>query len=367
MEDDPAAKKKSGRRARGYGGSKTSRFDFPAHLQPSSSGLYEAGGSKSDYGLGESGTTSTASSKDDDFKAYEPVTASRYKHEDDNSSATAEAAEPKKSKSRYKKYSGAKTSYGDLGGNSAYDSPRISSRTTDTDRYQPHHTNYEDSSSRYNPSRYNTSSSSNKYDTGSNKYDTGSSRYGTSSGHSKYSSSYNPSNTDYGHNRYTSGNSRYGTGYDTTSHMSGRYHQPRDYNTSGSNKSHYTPSYSVYQPVGSRTYGSKKYEPQYANVQPVYTDTKSGSGSTAAVPRSETFESRATLNLLKKEDTPEHSVSDSIEKKASRYGGKYETSDGKIYYGGKPAKYKKSKKYSQRRKTMHADPESNEKVDRTSL
>lgn len=365
VEDDPdAKKKKKSKKPKGYAGSKTSRYEYPDQ----SSGLYDAGTSVSDHSL--SNTLKPAiNSNMNESRSYDPVSTTKYQPENPK-------GENRKPKSRYKKYGGAKTSYGDIGG-ASYANPGVSGRNVDSNRYK---TSYDDSSSRREPYQSGKYGSSHQYNAGryDNKYNSGSgsgggggyggdagssSRYGGnyhSGGYnqSKYGN-YGQSRPEYG-GRSNEGNSRnYGSGYKSS---------PSKYSSSSAK---YGSPGSYYQPVAAKYYDTpKRYDPQpqYADVKPTLVDTHPKHTPNAPQPHISTFESRATLQL-QKEDSPEHSVSDAIEKKATRYGGKYETKDGKIYYGGKPSKYsgKRGKKYNQRRKTMHPEPEETEKSDRTSV
>lgn len=300
VEDDPNAKKSAAAKSgRAYAGSKTSRFDYPDLTNASSS------------------SPSYPSTTHSDTNKYEP--ASNYSAYGSVTPKSSAAAESNKPKSRFRKYTGAKTSYGDAGG-SSYTSSNPSGRY---DRYKQQESN------RYPAPKYDfTSSNSTKYGSGTTNYASGaSSRYGAGG--------YNPHDTS----KYNSGSAGYSSGYKPA--QSGTY----------------------YQPVSSRPYNSSNYrpQPQFADVKPTIVDTRSQAAS-------DTYQSKAQISLRQKEDTPEHSVSASIEQKATKYGGKYETSDGKIYYGGKPNKYssKKSKRYNQRRKTTHSE-QPQEKSDRPSV
>ena len=245
---------------------------------------------------------------------------------------THSPASSKKSKSRFRKYTGAKTSYGDIGGGGYSSHPNYES-----DRYKnlgygkptSKHSQYTPSAPKY------TGATTGSYSTTDGKYG----GHGTSS----YS--------DYHRYRPDSG-----------------YH--KDYGSSGATThTHSNPTYtsgtSYYQPVSSRPYGAQShYQPQYADIKPSVVDTRPSAQHQPDSPAA-----RPQQSLRQKEDTPEHNVSASIEEKASKYGGKYQTSDGKIYYGGKPKKYssKKSKKYHNRRKTLHGDQFPPEKSDRPSV
>lgn len=353
VEDDPnAKKKKKSKKPKGYAGSKTSRYDYPSQT----AGLYDVGASVSDHTLSDTLKPSINSNMNES-RSYEPVSTTKYQPEHPK-------GENRKPKSRYKKYGGAKTSYGEIGG-SSYQNPGVSGRNAESNRYK---TSYDDSSKhdpyqsgkygsshQYNPNRYD-----NKYGSGGYSGDPGSSRYGGPGYNQSKYGNYSQARPEYG-GRSNEGSSR---------NYSSRYNPPHKYDpTSGK----YSSPGSYYQPVAAKYYDSpKRYDPQpqYADVKPTLVDTHPKQAQPPKQPQNpiSTFESRATLQL-QKEDSPEHSVSDAIEKKATRYGGKYETKDGKIYYGGKPSKYsnKRAKKYNQRRKTMHPDPEETGKSDRTSV
>lgn len=313
VEDDPAASKGSSKSTKAYGGSKTSRFDYP-DLSSHTSG---AGGGS--YGATSLYTKPPSSSKHTESNKYEAPSYSVY------SAATPKHATSDRgsNKSRFtkKKYGGAKTSYGDIGGVS-YQPPS----TSQYDMYKKHDTN-----TKYPPPKYDYTAKS-KYGGASTGFVSGasSSRYGAGS--------YNPSSHD--SNKYGSGSSSYSSRPNPSSSSS-----------------------AYYQPVTGRAYNAASYraEPQFADVKPSIVDTRPASGA-------DNYQSKANMSLRRKEDTPEHNVSASIEQKASKYGGKYEAADGKIYYGGKPNKYssKKSKKYNQRRKTMHGEVPQ-EKSDRPSV
>lgn len=302
VEDDPNAKG-AANKTKSYAGSRTSQFDYSEQTFP---GAYSSSSSAAHKPQTNTYEYHKPSSLIGDSSRYDSGnTYSKY------SSPTSLQAEQKRQKSaRYKKYAGAKTSYGDMGGvsynNSASKPSNDSNRYTD---YGSKYNQYRSSPSDYKPSRY----------TNNTAYSgAGSSRYAGSG-----SSFYTPIKPS-------------GTG----THSS----------------SSFTPPTSYYQPVSSQQYGaSSRFQPHYADVKP-----------SAESSRGDTYETKNNLSLRKKEDTPEHNVSDAIEQKASKYGGKYETSDGKIYYGGKPKKYssKKSKKYQTRRKTAHADDYHNETSDR---
>lgn len=78
-------------------------------------------------------------------KSYEPVSSIKFQPD-------SAKDENKKPKSRYRKYAGAKTSYGEIGG-SSYVNPGVSGRSTDIGRYR---SPYGDSGSRadhYQPSK----------------------------------------------------------------------------------------------------------------------------------------------------------------------------------------------------------------------
>ena len=309
VEDDPNTSKSANKSAKPYGGSKTSRFDYPDLSSHTSSAT---------GGYGASSYTKPASSSSyPESNKYEPPSYSVY------SAATPKhASERGANKSRFtkKKYGGAKTSYGDMGGVS-YANP---GSTSHYDMYKKHDTN-----NKYPPPKYDY--------TAKPKY--GGSTTGYVSG--------------------ASAASRYGAGsYNPTTHDSNKY------GTSGYSSRSNPQSSAFYQPVTGRTYNATSYrpEPQYADVKPSIVDTHPGSSG------GDNYQSKAKLNLRHKEDTPEHNVSAAIEQKATKYGGKYETADGKIYYGGKPNKYssRKSKKYNQRRKTTHSEAPQ-EKSDRPSV
>lgn len=324
VEDDPNAKKE---KKKSYGGSKTSRLQPPEHLDPPSS--YHTPSSN----LGYSPSRNAPSTNyNDNIGTYDSTTYPGYSYQ-----RTPTYADKHKSKPRHKKYGGAKTSYGDIGSGVSYGS-NTSRPSGNYESYQnrnytsPNHTSYSS-----NPGHYN------KYGGSSSTYGgTANARYGGQGHH-----------TDYGR-------------YNTDS----AYH--KDYGSSGSHPSSaYTPTTLYYQPVASRPYASTNhYQPHYADVKPEPVASRPNQHPvSSATSRNDAYDSKAHISLRKKEDTPEHSVSASIEQKASKYGGKYETSDGKIYYGGKPNKYssKKSKKYQTRRKTAHADQHHQEKSDRPSV
>lgn len=124
VEDDPNAKKKKKfKKSKAYSGSKTSQYDFPSHT----SGLYDSGSSKSDYGLSSSASKPLAATSNiSESKSYEPICTTKYEPEKKGN---------KKNKSRYRKYTGSKTSYGDIGG-SSYTNPGVCGRSTDVGRFK---------------------------------------------------------------------------------------------------------------------------------------------------------------------------------------------------------------------------------------
>ena len=134
VEDVPNTSKSANKSAKPYGGSKTSRFDYPDLSSHTSSAT---------GGYGASSYTKPASSSSyPESNKYEPPSYSVY------SAATPKhASERGANKSRFtkKKYGGAKTSYGDIGGVS-FANP---GSTSHYDMYKKHETN-----NKYPPPKY---------------------------------------------------------------------------------------------------------------------------------------------------------------------------------------------------------------------
>lgn len=296
MEEDEIQKKP--RRSRAYGGSKTSRFDYPEGI------------------------------------AAVPPTTHTSKQEAVGSKKASSPKPAREKPSRYKKrYAGSKTSYGDAGA-STYDSGYNRSTYADS---KPSYRNYDN--------RY-TSAASNHYEPVSSKRYEGAST-------TAYTPSYKYEPSSHYSSRYNTGN---------------RYDSPRTYSKYSNHPSRYGDgytgsSYSSYQPATAESSYRQEAKPKRYEA-PAQRDTGNNADTT--------FKTVATLKLEQGENmSPEHDVSDAIEKKATRYGGRYETKDGKIYYGQKPSNYNKNKKkrYDQKRKTMHYDrvPAEEGKSDRTSF
>ena len=338
IEEDPNAKKAS---KKAYGGSHTTRFDYPEHVPHSDNYSYNTGASTNRYHMNHDvNKHPTAYSMYSNPHATSCTTAYHHPHSISSTgtynnphvysnSQSSLGSGSKKPKSRFKKYAGAKTSYGDMGGSSYTSQPNYESGRYMNSGYGGSHVSkhnqYAPSYTEYTPAKQSAASSTG-YQSGANA------RYGGTTNYSDY-------------NRY---------------HGDTGYH--KDYG-SGSTHPAYSSSASYYQPVSSRPYGANShYQPHYADVKPAVVDTRPTHHQVDSA-------SKPQQSLREKEETPEHNVSASIEEKASKYGGKYQTSDGKIYYGGKPKKYssKKSKKYHNRRKTMHADQYHPEKSDRPSV
>lgn len=317
IEEDPSARNTS---KKSYGGSKTSRLD-PTHQT-------------SHVGYGASSNIHSLDNETSRLATHTPLVYNTPHHSTSSDSRKA-------NKSRFKKYAGAKTTYGDVSSGSSY-TPQANYKS---DRYK-NVSNPSPKHSVYTPSYTDYSSSTPKYSgiaTSTRPYaGVADSRYTTGVNHKDY-------------NRYR---------------PDANYH--KDY---GSKSSHGggsasgTPSTSYYQPVSSRPYGAT-YQSHYADAKPAVTDSKSPYRQPELpTAKPDTYDHNNQQSLLQKEDTPEHNVSASIEEKSTKYGGKYQTSDGRIYYGGKPKKYssKKSKRYQNRRKTMHGDQYQPEKSDRPSV